>query len=218
MTVDVASLTQATQQLTAIIQQNPDVLDDPEIATAIAETLRSINLRLDQIEQIPPRSPGPEQTIEQIPENARLLWILSGGMPEVFTRYLAQYPGRETQSLLLEPMLLNQIISQLQQQMPQGQPAQEDGVPKAPLQSSNVYGFIYDPRKAELYVRFNQGSIYKYEAVPRVIAELFGVGAGTARTRGRNRWGSWWPGKNPSMGAALNQLIKNVGYPYQRLR
>lgn len=100
--------------------------------------------------------------------------------------------------------------------------------PKVPpmegaMPSSNINSFAYDPRTQNLYVKFQgdypfeNGSTYKYGGVPQPIAEAFANGEGTATTNGRNAWGEWWEGKNPSMGAALNQLVKSGGYPYERI-
>jgi hypothetical protein len=91
------------------------------------------------------------------------------------------------------------------------------------MASSNVEGFAYDPKTNRMMVRFlgkhpnRNGPIYAYENVPPVIFELFRKGAVPARTDGQNKWGKWWKGKTPSMGASLFTLIKNGGYSYQRL-
>lgn len=94
----------------------------------------------------------------------------------------------------------------------------ESGMP-----SSNVEGFAYDDKTNRLLVRFlgehpnRNGPVYAYEGVPKNIFELFQRGAVPARTDGRNRWGRWWKGKSPSIGASLYTLIKNQNFPYQRL-
>lgn len=98
------------------------------------------------------------------------------------------------------------------------QPNLEQAMP-----SSNIESFGYDDKTGRLLVRFlgeypnRNGPIYGYEGVPKQIFELFRNGAVPARTDGRNRWGRWWKGKVPSMGASMFTLIKNGGYPYQRL-
>lgn len=122
----------------------------------------------------------------------------------------------ETFSLLLERM--EQIRSR-------------DTTPTTPLQdqiepsmpSSNVEGFAYDPKSNRLMVRFlgkhpnRNGAIYAYEKVPPVMFELFRKGAVPARTNGRNKWGRWWRGKNPSMGSSVYTLLKQGGFSYRRL-
>ena len=91
------------------------------------------------------------------------------------------------------------------------------------MPSSNVEGFAYDDRTGRLLVRFlgqhpnRNGPIYAYNGVPREIFDMFQTGAVPARTDGQNKWGRWWRGKVPSIGASLYTLIKNRGYPYQRL-
>lgn len=89
--------------------------------------------------------------------------------------------------------------------------------------SSNVEGFAYDDKSGRLLVRFlgehpnRNGPIYAYNGVPKEIFDMFQQGAVPARTDGHNKWGSWWRGKSPSIGASLYTLIKNRNYPYQRL-
>lgn len=123
----------------------------------------------------------------------------------------------------LGQMLQNilQIIQQQGQQEPQV-PALQQPLTEA-MPSSNVEGFAYDDKTNKLLVRFlgkhpnRNGPIYAYEGVPRSIFDLFQKGAVPARTNGQNRWGKWWKGKVPSMGASMYTLIKQQGYPYQRV-
>ena len=91
------------------------------------------------------------------------------------------------------------------------------------MPSSNVESFGYDEKTRRLLVRFlgdypnRHGPIYAYKGVPRNIFEIFRSGSIPARTDGRNRWGKWWRGKVPSLGASLFTLIKQGTYPYERL-
>ena len=91
------------------------------------------------------------------------------------------------------------------------------------MPSSNVEGFSYDDKNNRLFVRFlddypnRNGPVYAYENVPPVIFNLFRHGSIPARTNGKNRWGSWWKGKVPSIGASLYSLIKTQGYDYRRV-
>lgn len=92
-----------------------------------------------------------------------------------------------------------------------------------PMPSSNIHSFGYDDKTGKLLVKFQgdypqqNGPVYGYEGVPPMIFELFKRGAVSAKTDGQNKWGKWWKGKNPSLGAAMYSLIKQGGYPYQRL-
>jgi hypothetical protein len=121
-------------------------------------------------------------------------------------------------------------IQQLRQQENEEEPV--EGLPPAggqpsnlteAMPSSNIEGFAYDDKTGKLLVRFlgghpnRNGPIYGYQGVPPEIFEIFRKGAIPAKTNGKNKWGKWWQGKYPSMGAAMNHLIKAGGYPYQRL-
>jgi hypothetical protein len=103
---------------------------------------------------------------------------------------------------------------------PQG-PTKDEIAPGMP--SSNVEGFAYDPKTNKLLVRFlgkhpdRNGPIYGYDKVPPQIFDLLRKGAVPARTDGQNKWGKWWKGKVPSLGASLYTLIKEGGYNYRRL-
>lgn len=89
--------------------------------------------------------------------------------------------------------------------------------------SSNIESFGYDDKNGRLLVRFlgphpnRHGPVYAYGGVPKQIFDLFQKGAVPARTDGRNKWGRWWKGKVPSLGASMYTLIKGGNYPYQRL-
>lgn len=91
------------------------------------------------------------------------------------------------------------------------------------MPSSNVEGFAYDDKNNQLYVRFlgkhpdRNGPIYSYKGVPPVMFELFRRGAIPARTDGSNKWGKWWKGKVPSMGASVHTLLKLGNFPYERV-
>ena len=99
-----------------------------------------------------------------------------------------------------------------------GTPELQEAMP-----SSNVSGFNYDDKTGKLYVQFlgkypnRQGSVYEYDNVPKQIFELFRRGAIPARTKGSNRWGKWWEGKVPSIGASLYTLLAQSQYPYRRV-
>ena len=106
-------------------------------------------------------------------------------------------------------------------QSPPIPPEEPDLNPSMP--SSNISQFGYDEKNGRLLVQFlgkhpdRNGPVYAYGGVPRQIFDLFQKGAVPARTNGQNRWGKWWRGKVPSMGASMYTLIKEAGYPYERL-
>ncbi len=127
--------------------------------------------------------------------------------------------------------LLQNVLQLIQQQGEGGtQPeppitpprGQHPGIEEA-MPSSNIEGFAYDDKTGRLMVRFlgkhpnRNGPIYAYQGVPANIADIFMRGAIPAKTNGKNKWGSWFQGKYPSMGAAMAHVIKAGGYPYQRM-
>lgn len=91
------------------------------------------------------------------------------------------------------------------------------------MPSSNISSFAYDPKNKRMFVRFlgkkpnRNGPIYSYDGVPKEIFNIFKKGAVPAKTDGKNAWGEWWKGKNPSMGASMNVLLKQAGFPYAKL-
>lgn len=94
----------------------------------------------------------------------------------------------------------------------------------APFESSNINGFRYDPESGQLFVKFQgkypaqNGPVYRYEGVPKYIFDVFNRGAVGPKTSGSNAWHTWRRGVTPSHGAAMAALIKNGGFPYQRIR
>jgi hypothetical protein len=133
----------------------------------------------------------------------------------------------ELKSLLVQAM--NHVATRIQElrqtESPadQLQPRKIEPALQQSMPSSNVYAFGYDPKTQRLLVKFQgdenegQGPIYGYDNVPKVIFDLFQKGSVPARTDGKNKWGQWWKGKVPSIGASLHTLIKNGPYPYQKL-
>jgi len=188
---------------------------------------RIIQLRQEGNVQAP--TPQPEQPPELPPQEPglgsppvgeiQLLWILAGQNEQAFLQYLTTYPSQITEALLRNPAELQRNIEFLQQMMPEGpNPAQADGIPHADLNSSNIYGFRYNPKNQKLKVRFQGGSVYEYDSVPGNVVNAFQNGSASARTNGQNQYGRWWEGKNPSLGAAFWNYIRNAGYDYRRLR
>jgi len=180
---------------------------------ALAQLLSQFIEVINEQQQQPPT---PQQNAPS--NDAQLLWMLAGQQPQAFISYLNTFPTPSTQALLNDPGQLNATIEQLQQIMPQGQAPVIDGIPHADLNSSNVWGAAYDKRSGRMRVRFQGGSEYEYDGVPENIFKAFIKGNASAKTKGRNQYGEWWPSKNPSLGAALNQYIKAGGFNYRRLR
>jgi hypothetical protein len=201
------------------IVQSEEVLSDEfqgQIAQELGATMQRIDQLRSQISQEPPVPP--EKPIEApIPDNVQLLWILSGSNIDAFVNYLHTYPDPAINALLNNPEQLDNIIHRLHQMMPKGQQPSQNGIPHADINSSNIYGFKYNPKTGKLLVRFQSGSVYGYDNVPSPVFNIFQQGAIPAKTNGQNRFGRWWIGKNPSLGATFYQLIRNGGYPYQRL-
>ena len=153
-----------------------------------------------------------------IPPGADLLWILAGGQEDAFISYLRTYPDAGLNALLSSPQQLRQVIDQLTRTMPQGRGEVKDGIEQAALQSSNIFGFQFDPKNGTLLVRFQNGGIYAYAGVPQGVFKVFQQGAVPAKTQGKNKFGQWYVGKLPSLGAAFYELIRNGGYPYKKLQ
>lgn len=114
--------------------------------------------------------------------------------------------------------------------LPPGQPPQPltgGEVPEleqAPHESSNINAFRYDPKTGKLFVKFQgkypqqNGPVYAYEGIPKNIYDVFRRGAVAPKTSGSNAWHTWKEGVSPSHGAAMYALIKQGGYPYQKIQ
>jgi hypothetical protein len=213
---------QMLSQLVQVIQQtiaSGEGLTD-EFQGQLAETLNNLMHKLVQAEE----QEGPAQAMQppSYPQGADLIWILSGGDVNAFVNYLRTFPGKGFDQLASNPNALNQLIQHFQKTNPIAPAGQgEDGIPNAQLASSNVSGMKYDPRSQKLWVRFhgeNGEPVYQYDGVPENIAQIIYHGNAAAKTKGKNRWGEWWPMKNPSLGAAVNQYLVNGGFQYQRIR
>lgn len=191
-----------------------------ELQLAVAQEINELTTEIDQLYSLQDQQQqAPAPSIEApVSNDAQLLWILSGQQPQAFISYLRTFPTAATQSLLNNPEQLNATIVQLQQTMPQGAQPVVDGIEKADLNSSNVWGAAYNPRTGKLKVRFQGGSEYEYDGVPKAIFDAFIHGNATAKTKGKNKYGEYWPGKNPSLGAALNQYIKAGNFPYKKIK
>ena len=217
---EIELLEQLIDELLAGIQdalQSGESLSD-EFQGALAQELEATTQRIDQLRsEIGQRQPSGQ--VQTTPSNdAQLLWILSGQQEQAFISYLRDFPSNETQALLANPTLLSQTINQLNQMMPAGQQPYINGIKHADLNSSNIWGTAYDPESGKMKVRFQGGSEYEYDGIPENIYRAFAKGNASAKTKGKNEYGEWWVGKNPSMGAAMNQYIKAGNFNYRKIR
>jgi len=192
------------------------------LAKELAQTVDRMTVLRSEIEQRRAQERTPE-ALAQLgaapPPDAQLLWVLSGQQEQPFINYLRQFPSDATQAILRSPQELSRTIEYLSRVMPPGQTLPvADGIQHAPLQSSNVWGAKYDPRTGKMMVRFQGGSIYEYDGVPKNIFRAFMAGNAVAKTSGKNAFGSWWRGKSPSIGSAMHQYIREGGFPYRKIK
>lgn len=213
-------LAQLLDELLAGIQeaiQSGENLSD-EFQGMLAQELEATTSRMDELTREINEGQSQQPPNNITPSNdAQLLWMLSGQQEQAFISYLREFPSNETQSLLANPTLLSQTIEQLTRMLPPGEQPVVDGIPHADLQSSNIWGSQYDPKTGKMKVRFQGGSEYEYDGVPSNIYKAFMKGNASAKTEGKNDYGQWWVGKNPSLGAAMNQYIKAGNFPYRKL-
>lgn len=124
-------------------------------------------------------------------------------------------------------ILLNQA-SELIIKKQQNQEEPPTIIPQTPLTpmefpSSNINSFNYDPNSETLKVKFQDkypatnGPVYQYSGVPSYIVDVFKRGAVGPKTSGKNAWHEWKKGVTPSHGAAMAALIKQGGFPYQKI-
>jgi len=162
--------------------------------------------------------------VDELQELEQLLRELMQGIQAVLQSgemLSDQFQGQLAQTLEL---LVNRI-DQLQAENPTEdlQPIQTQPQLNESMPSSNIESFGYDNKNGNLLVRFlgdypnREGPTYAYSGIPRQIFDLFQKGAIPARTNGKNKWGKWWKGKTPSIGASMYTLIKGGAYPYQRI-
>jgi len=202
------------------VQQEEEI--DDALAGEIAKTLNNLLVRLDSAEE--QEKVAQQQQIEQqaaapqtLSNDAQLLWVLAGRNQDAFLQYLQTYSTRETQELLNDRNLLQSTIARLSRDMPPGELQEVGGVKQADLQSSNIWGTAYDPRTSKMLVRFQGGGVYEYAGIPRGIYQAFVSGSAAAKTKGKNKYGQWWVGKTPSLGAAMHEYIKRGNFPFRRL-
>ena len=131
----------------------------------------------------------------------------------------------EFQGLLAKTLesLVSKIDEATTQQPPVGGQTATPPLQPGPYPSSNINAFKYDPRSGTLFVKFhgkesaNSGPTYKYDGVPVNIYDVFSKGRVAPKTSGQNQYHRWIKGVTPSLGASLYALIRNGGFPYQRM-
>ena len=187
-----------------------------EMGAMMMQAMEHVGSRIQQIRR---EAETPQEPQGAAPSPAaQLLWILAGQQEQPFLSYLREFPSEDTQALLNNPTELSRVIGFLNRMMPQGEQPVVNGIQHADLNSSNIWGSRYDPKTGKMRVRFQGGSEYEYDGVPANIYRAFQKGNASAKTDGRNQYGVWFRGKNPSMGAALNQYIKAGNFPYRKIR
>lgn len=84
------------------------------------------------------------------------------------------------------------------------------------VDSSVFFGTNYLREFEAVLAHFNNGSVYLYHGVPEDVYNEFHYGNAACKTEGENAYGSWWIGKDPSVGAAFHKFVKGK-FPYDRL-
>jgi len=152
--------------------------------------------------------------------------MLTQMMEHVATRIqqLRQEEQAQEQPQEQEQPISEQIPQEPPTLTPMEPPPEVPPLEPAPFESSNINAFQYEPRSQKLFVKFQDkfpgenGPIYQYEGVPSFVFDVFRRGSIAPKTSGRNQWHTWKQGVTPSHGAAMAALIKEGGYPYQRVR
>lgn len=86
-----------------------------------------------------------------------------------------------------------------------------------PVKSANVWKFKYNTITEEFVVKFQDGSTYTYYNVPENVFSKVIEGDAACISEGENRFGSWFIGKSPSVGAALYQYVIEGGYTFAEI-
>ena len=84
------------------------------------------------------------------------------------------------------------------------------------IQSSNVKKIMYNDETKEMFIQFQDKSIYTYFAVPFQLFLDVSGGKATCITSGENKYGKWFVGKTPSVGAAVHKFLIKKGIKYQK--
>jgi len=86
--------------------------------------------------------------------------------------------------------------------------------PVTAVPSSNIRSIHYNPKEKYLQTLFGSGQAYEYFDVPANEVEKLRAGSVAAKTEGENAFRLYYTGKDPSVGATFNEIIKKGGYDY----
>jgi hypothetical protein len=84
------------------------------------------------------------------------------------------------------------------------------------IRSSNVKKIMYNDETKEMFIQFQDKSIYTYFNVPFQLFLDVSGGKATCITSGENKYGSWFVGKTPSAGAAVHRYLIKRGVAYKK--
>lgn len=84
------------------------------------------------------------------------------------------------------------------------------------IQSSNVKKIMYNDESKEMYIQFQDKSIYTYYDVSMNLFLDVSGGKATCITSGENKYGAWYVGKTPSVGAAVHKFLVKKGVRYKK--
>jgi hypothetical protein len=98
----------------------------------------------------------------------------------------------------------------------QTRPYQGPNIIDRDISSSVCWRLRYNLDTQDLFVWWNEGGHGVWRNVPHQTAELVFGGQATATTEGQTPYGRFWPGKHPSVGAAINQYLRDQ-FPYDNL-
>jgi len=84
------------------------------------------------------------------------------------------------------------------------------------IPSANVRRIVYNDETKEMVIQFQDKSIYTYFEVPFQTFLNVSGGEATCITTGENKYGSWFVGKNPSVGAAVWRYLRDSNIRYKK--
>ncbi len=84
------------------------------------------------------------------------------------------------------------------------------------IRSSNVRKIMYNDELKEMYIQFQDKSVYTYFNVSFQLFLDVSGGKATCITSGENKYGAWYVGKTPSVGAAVHRWLIKKGVSYKK--